>query len=212
MKIISLRNDLKKNTNTSLKEKLFFRATKSIIQNWKFNSIFLKVILLPILCISSFFNAFALEINPPQQDQQPIIYVSGASVVEIGEATNAKIVIINDSLDGKIAKEVRTVKIKKQIPVSKEESKNQIKSLPKTPAPRFIFKSTKLEDFFNTATFTNTKNSLISLTSFLKIIVAYSVIASNIHVFTYLMNIYTVDFERTQDLSQFLFSRPPPTC
>lgn len=195
-----------------MKEKLFFRATKSIIQNWKFNSFFLRLILLPLLCISSFFNAFALEINPPQQDQQPIIYVSGASVVEIGEATNAKIVIINDSLDGKIAKEVRTVKIKKQIPVSKEESKNQIKSLPKTPAPRFIFKSTKLEDFFNTATFTNTKNSVIFLTSFSKNIVAYSVIASNIHVFTYLMNIYTVDFERTQDLSQFLFSRPPPTC
>lgn len=173
----------------------------------------MKLILLPLLCISSFFNATALEINEPQQDQQPIIYVSGASIViEIGEATNAKIVKINDSLDDKIAKEGRTVKIKKQIPVSKEESKNQIKSLPKTPAPRFIFKSTKLEDFFNTATFTNTKNSVISLTSFLKNIVAYSVIASNIHVFTYLMNIYTVDFERTQDLSQFLFSRPPPTC
>ena len=195
-----------------MKEKLFFRATKSIIQNWKFNSFFLRLILLPLLCISSFFNAFALEINPPQQDQQPIIYVSGASVVEIGEATNAKIVIINDSLDGKIAKEVRTVKIKKQIPVSKEESKNQIKNLPKSPAPRFVFKSTKLEDFFNTATFTNTKNSVISLTSFSKNIVAYSVVASNIHVFTYLMNIYTVDFERTEELSQFLFSRPPPTC
>lgn len=196
-----------------MKEKLFFRATKSIIQNWKFNSFFLRLILLPLLCISSFFNAFALEINPSQQDQQPIIYVSGASIViEIGEATNAKIVKINDSLDGKIAKEVRTVKIKKQIPVSKEESKNQIKNLPKTPAPRFVFKSTKLEDFFNTATFTNTKNSVISLTSFSKNIVAYSVIASNIHVFTYLMNIYTVDFEKTEELSQFLFSRPPPTC
>ena len=196
-----------------MKEKLFFRATKSIIENWKFNSLFLKLILLPLLCISSFFNATALEINEPQEDQQPIIYVSGASIViEIGEATNSKIVKINDSLDDKIAKEVRTVKIKKQIPVYKEESKNQIKNLPKSPAPRFVFKSTKLEDFFNTATFTNTKNSVISLTSFSKNIVVYYVVARNIPLFTYLMNIYTVDFERTEELSQFLFSRPPPTC
>ncbi|MFN3021609.1 hypothetical protein ACK1KB_11585 [Chryseobacterium sp. TY3] len=196
-----------------MKEKLFFRATKSIIQNWKFNSLFLKLILLPLLCISSFFNATALEINEPQQDQQPIIYVSGASIViEIGEATNSKVVKINDSLDDKIAKEVRTVKIKKQIPVSKEESKNQIKNLPKSPAPRFVFKSTKLEDFFNKATFTNTKNSVISLTFFSKNIVVYYVVARNIPVFTYLMNIYTADFARTEELSQFLFSRPPPTC
>lgn len=101
----------------------------------------MKLILLPLLCISSFFNATALEINEPQQDQQPIIYVSGASIViEIGEATNAKIVKINDSLDGKIAKEVRTVKIKKQIPVSKEESKNQIKNLPKLLRPDLFLK------------------------------------------------------------------------
>jgi hypothetical protein len=60
-----------------LKENLFFRATKSMRKE-EIISIFLNLILLPLLCIPMFFGASALKVDFPQANSlQPILYLSG---------------------------------------------------------------------------------------------------------------------------------------
>jgi len=97
-----------------LKENLFFRATQSTVQKQGFNSTFLNLILLPLLCIPLFFNASALEKGIPPQDQQAIIYVGENTVVySTPESSNFIVVKIQNE---PVSKNIEPAK-KKYVPL-----------------------------------------------------------------------------------------------
>lgn len=167
--------------------------------------------MLPLLSMPLFFSATALKGDIPQQDQQAIIYV-GENTVVFGfeESTNARIVKIEAPLKVEGPKKSSNSKIKKQIPITKEESVNQVKNLPKLSKPKFLFKTTRSDESFDSGSLSNTKNSVITPVFVSENIVSCLYIQIKTPVFVYLMNIYTADFSKTAALSQFLFSRPPP--
>lgn len=85
-----------------MKENLFFRATQSSVRKEKAHSSFSKLILLSLLCISTFFSASALEEGIPQQDQQGIIYVGeDALVYGMSEISNAIVIKIQSPTSAK---------------------------------------------------------------------------------------------------------------
>lgn len=196
-----------------MKENLFFRATQSTVKKGGFNSIFFNLILLPLLCISPFFSASALEVDVPQQDQQAVIYVSENAVVfGAEEASNATIVKINAPIEVKHSKLAADSKIKKEIAVATTEPINPAGHLPKLSKPKFVFRSSASDQSFGAGSISNTAKSVINPTFFAKNVLVFHYTALNIPIFSYLMSIYTADFSKTAALSQFLFSRPPPLC
>ena len=114
-----------------MKENLFFRATKSNLKKGNCNSFFLKFILLPLLCITSFFNASALENHIPAQDQA-IIYV-GENTVIYGSSQifNAKIIPIEKEFVAKkkIKYSKKNVTIQNQISATKDKTDKKLKLL-----------------------------------------------------------------------------------
>ena len=196
-----------------MKENLFFRATRPILQKAESCSIFFLLILLPLLSIPTFFSASALEVDVLQQDPQAIIYVSENAVIfGIEEVTNARIVKIKTPSKVKDFSKTAAPKIKKQIPTPKTEVRNQIKNLPKLSRPKFVFQSKKSDESFGAGAFSNSKNSVVTTFFVSEGIVSCLYTKLHIPVFVYKMNIYTADFIKTAALSQFLFSRPPPYC
>ena len=208
MKIILKKHKTQKH---SLKENLFFRSTRPIVHKVESYSVFCLLMMLPLLTMPLFFGAAALKVNIPQQNQPGIIYVGeNAFIYGIEESTNARIVKIEAPLEHKGSKKVVKVKIKNRSAISKKNDKTEIKDLPKLSKPKFIFKSTKLNESFDSGTLSNTRNSVITPVFVSQNMVQALYTEFHIPVFVYLMNIYTADFSKTAALSQFLFSRPPP--
>lgn len=198
-----------------MKENLFFRATKSNLKKGNCNSFFLKFILLPLLCISSFFNASVLEVQIPQQNQQAIIYVSGdAIIVENGSTSNTQIVKINSVPKESGSKKHFFSKINKKVVAGNDKvsTKYRAENLPKLFPTRFVFKSRGSVDSFYIGTFSNTKNSIITPAFQSGNLFSFRYVVSNIHIFEYLIKTYVADFSKIATLSRFLFSRPPPFC
>ena len=104
----------------SLKENLFFRATRLKFKKGESNSIFSVLMVLALLSIPTFFNAKSLENDIPPQNQQGIIYVGeGAKVYGMSNISNAVVVNIPNPTNPTIAKQAIQPR-KKSISISEQ--------------------------------------------------------------------------------------------
>ena len=107
----------------SLKENLFFRATRLKFKKGESNSSFSVLMVLALLSIPTFFNAKSLENDIPPQNQQGIIYVGeGAKVYGMSNISNAVVVNIPNPTIAKQAIQPR----KKSISISEQVAEHKI--------------------------------------------------------------------------------------
>lgn len=105
----------------SLKENLFFRATRLKFNKDKSNSIFSVLMVLTLLSLPTFFYATALETDIPPQNQAGIIYVGeGALVYGLSDISNAVVVNIPNPTNTKEAIQPK----KKLAGISEQVAKN----------------------------------------------------------------------------------------
>ena len=194
-----------------MKFNLFFRITQPKVAGSFFRSKFSLLLLFILVGIPSVISASVLENDNLDQGSEGVIYVSGNAVL-FGEnsISNGKIIEIESTKEN-VSREPVISTVEKPTAMVPLKKKIATKVLPKPSKPKFVFNSTAPEESFGASTTFNNKNSLIIPTYTAQDVVVCHYTELITPTFLYLLNIYTADFSKTASLSQFLFSRPPPT-
>lgn len=226
----NLQNTKHKAQKHSLKENLFFRATRLSAKKHRFFSAFRSLIMLVLLSNTSYFIVAAINedisyaihqssINnqdplfqdqqTPIQDQQAKIFIAENAIVSgLEQMGNVQMIVIKAKPIVPSTKKNETAKVGKQN--AKNEKPLQTARTKAIDNIKYFFIVKKSTENFISGNWSNGKNSVLVPNFLSKNVIKHFYAKLNIQLHVYLKNIYTAEFSKTAELSRFLLSRPPP--
>lgn len=165
-----------------------------------------------VLFVFPFF-CYAISSDPSlgKSSKDPVIYISSGTMMVGGENIyNATIVEVSEPKEDNATKNVLGSKRENSKVPESLTKKNTAAAHPKPAKPKHIFTSTSSNESFGASNALDNKNSVCNPTLVVASFIVCQYTKLSIASYIYLLNIYSADFSKIAELSQFRFSRPPP--
>ncbi|MFC6268945.1 hypothetical protein [Frigoriflavimonas asaccharolytica] len=191
-----------------MKLNLFFEGVRLRKSGSKLFTKTFFFLLFALFLIPQLLSANAIGYKPVDQ-VEGVIYISGDAVIFDASATST-VIELPKSEEKDLVKEVSEFKVLEQELTVKIEEKPAIHISHKKIKSKFIFTPTEPSQSIATSMKFNNTISVFTPSFSNKTTVTNHYTLFSVPVYVYLLNIYNAEFSKTAELSQFLFSRPPP--